>query len=638
MTELLHNPLFIAEGLIILLLWAHGLRVMRKTASPGVFAMVAVTGMILIQVLLSNLSALTFEFSGLIHTGIGVIMLFWLSYYSTKFSPALIWTIALVAASASIALIVAKMDLSVDLSALPPLFVWMIFIAFNYIGETSTRHQYDIVRVTRPILIVPPLIFFVLIFVLKYNHFIVTNLLQIVITMLPFSVINSYDRILEEEDVHQINRVNQNNEMILGIISDLGNMILDRDEARKVNEEILHAAQSSAQSDTSVLMLVEDAREKLIRVETAIGEFPIIPKLTLGKKESYTNPIYERDELYRIEPGVLEQAFFSGESIIPDHGRQHEAFTPYEETRSIHDLMICPIRVSGNIYGIFLMARTVENRKFSRNEFRHVQSFLDFASISIQNIQLFLEGQEKRRALSESEIAGEIQQLLLPRRIETQGSIQLSVQTQVAQGVHSDYYDSLVGPGGQAAVILCDVAGRGMLSILAMTMIRATFHLIGGSDRPAGSILNWINRAITRRIRLDRFANMVYLMYNEEKHVIQYAGAAHQPMVVYRLEDGLIEKISNSEPPIGIDPRNSYKTHEIHVDSGDIIILYTDGLIETQNTQGIQFGYKNLIRTIMNYHNLDADSLKSRIIGEVEGFQGLAEQYDDRSLLVIKIS
>ncbi len=636
MREILQNPVFLGNMLLLSLLGLYASTVSRDSRLPGIR-----TGYALLAVLFAQSVTIAFfdhnaVISWVFPSAMALLSVHWLGNFKQARSSVLRGFALLGLGGASLVLLLLPGTAPMVKLVLPAA-AWTVFGLLSRLASPADPSAEDISRKAAAAMTISALIIHGLIAFTALRLGRTPVFLPQLFVLIPVLLLRLYDQHRRDEDTEHISQLNFDLETIQGIISKLGQLVLDGDQARQINKEILDAAAINAGADASALMLVEDARQFIMRVEAVRGEFPVITEFTVAGKSQRNSEVYEADDIYRIADGPLKDVFLSGQTVQKDgHGGSHDGdFTGHP---LINSLMLCPILVSGKVYGIFLLARSRQLRRFSPKDYKAIRSFMDFASISIQNIQLFLESHETRKALSEAELAGEMQRLLMPKKIPSAEGLQISASTQAVEGIHSDYYDAVNGAAGTSAVILCDVAGRGMPSVLVMSMIRATFQLIAGSDRDAGSVLNWINRAVTRRIRLDRFANLIYLGFDAEKRELDYAGAAHQTVVIYRMEEGIIQTLRSEAPPIGIDPRSAYESKKVPVESGDIILLYTDGLIETRNSQGIQFGYKNLVRCLISHHSLDAESIRNYLLEEVSGFQQDAEQFDDRSLVVVKIA
>lgn len=625
MKELIQNPGFFAELTLSVILLIYSLRIHRKAGKKDL-TLTGAAAVLIVGVFIRGLSPSPERILPFIGLGVMAGVIFWAREYTRQAPRAILWLLVIAGMTGMLVLNLADFvsgSISTG-SSIILLLLWAVLAGILLLGALSRETIAPVISRSRLLLLIAPPILWLPTLFWGWEDPMLRELLPAALPILPFALLFTTHRSLEDENRFTQYQLKENLEMIFSIIRNLGNMMISDLQAREINTQILSAAVRSARAESGVLLLVEDAGEKLMKIEASEGDNPLTPELEGVRPVRVQEDEHGTQEHYKIPAGIVAEVLQSGVSRT-------------QRSNSSGDRIFAPLVLSRKVYGLMVIARPIHPGGFTPLDLQHLDSFIQFSSITIQNIQMFLEGHERRRIHSESEISGEIQNMLIPRKFRGDKTIQVVGKLEPAAGVHSDYLDVISGDGQNPSMILCDIAGRGMASSMVMTMIRATFHLIGGSGRNAGSILSWINRAVTRRIRLDRFANMIYLSYNPEKSVLEYAGAAHQPIFVYRLEAGSIERLESSDPPIGIDPRTQYKTRKIHVESGDILLLYTDGVIETRNPQGVQFGYKNLGRSLLANNHLDAQGLCDNLVEELNGFQGKAAQDDDRSIMAVKI-
>ena len=170
-------------------------------------------------------------------------------------------------------------------------------------------------------------------------------------------------------------------------------------------------------------------------------------------------------------------------------------------------LAAVPLVVRGRVLGVLSVLKRAENQLFEERDFQHLTTLAEYASITIDNLYTYMEVLEKREFEREVDIAAQIQQKLLPARLPELETASLAVYTLPAKGVSGDYYDVIRVEKDKLAMVVCDVAGKGIPAAMVMVMIRSILHLIVSPQRDAAATLNLINHGITGRIDLDHFAN-----------------------------------------------------------------------------------------------------------------------------------
>jgi sigma-B regulation protein RsbU (phosphoserine phosphatase) len=288
------------------------------------------------------------------------------------------------------------------------------------------------------------------------------------------------------------------------------------------------------------------------------------------------------------------------------------------------------------VLGVLSILKRAENQVFSDREFEHIKTFADYASITLDSLLTYLEVLEKREMDREVWIAADIQQKLLPGKMPELKNAALSLYSLPARGVSGDYYDIFKLDADKVALIIGDVAGKGIPAALVMVMIRSILHLIVSSQREAASILSWVNRGITGRIDIDHFATLSYLVFDQEKREIVYANAAHHPLLVYKSRQGKLVEVDTPGLPIGIERSTVYKQKRFPVEKGDLLLLYTDGVVEAMNQGGEQYTMGRLRRVVEKNSVLPAEELLDFIKDDLRDFVGPARQHDDQTMLLMK--
>ena len=236
-----------------------------------------------------------------------------------------------------------------------------------------------------------------------------------------------------------------------------------------------------------------------------------------------------------------------------------------------------------------------------------------------------------------AEIAAEIQNTLQPKRLPDLPEVGFGFFFQPTKGICGDYCDVILARRDRIALIMADVAGKGMLSSMVMISLRAILHLVTNTTKDAATILDWVNKGITGKINVDHYATLTYVSYSADTHELEYANAGHQPMLLWRSAEKKIERIHQNSDPIGVERTSAYSEIKLTVEPGDIIILYTDGLVEALNAEGVQYGVGGLSKVVAENEDAPAKDIAAAVKHDLKNFLGSATMHDDQSLLVMKI-
>ncbi|MFA6507126.1 MAG: PP2C family protein-serine/threonine phosphatase, partial [Treponemataceae bacterium] len=226
---------------------------------------------------------------------------------------------------------------------------------------------------------------------------------------------------------------------------------------------------------------------------------------------------------------------------------------------------------------------------------------------------------------------------LQPKRVLDAASATFGSFSAPARGVSSDYYDVIPVRRDRIYLVMGDVAGKGVPASLIMVMIRAILHLLVGAAKDTATILNWINRGITGKIELDHFATLQILVLDPTTGKCEYANAGHRPPIIWRKSTGIVQHIDTKSVPIGVEKSNEYTASTLTLEDGDILLMYTDGVVEAVDPAGRQYGMTGLNAILEKHNDLSSKEIANMVREDVHTFIGNARQHDDQTLLTVKV-
>jgi len=246
---------------------------------------------------------------------------------------------------------------------------------------------------------------------------------------------------------------------------------------------------------------------------------------------------------------------------------------------------------------------------------------------------------EKEKLEQELETARKIQAVLLPKENPVVEGFQITAFYQSAKEVGGDYYDFLWVNKKSLGIGVADVSGKSVPGALVMVMTRSILRS-QAQITDAAETLRRTNALLFKDIKRGMFVTMFYAVVDVAKKTLNCANAGHNPLVLCHA-DGAVELINAPGIALGLDSGERFdsklKSNEIALKSGDVFLLYTDGVTEAMNTKEEEFTEERLAQVLANNVKLSAKEISANIIGELMAFTNGAPQHDDITLLTIKI-
>ena len=248
------------------------------------------------------------------------------------------------------------------------------------------------------------------------------------------------------------------------------------------------------------------------------------------------------------------------------------------------------------------------------------------------------------------EAAAAIQKKLLPDQAPSFDEFDIANLLQSSTSVSGDFYDFILLSETQVGIVLGDVKGNGIPAALLMVMIRTALRLLcHDSDTPA-AILKRINDLVAHDTEADLFATMIYGILDVETYTFTYANGGHCYPFHYNNRKG-IDELKTGGMLIGAFEEATFTYGTCHLEPGDTIVFYTDGITETeaaedetadvsthweQDTSALFYGGDRLAACLSENSELSASALCEAILSDLAEFSGSTQTRDDRALIVIK--
>jgi sigma-B regulation protein RsbU (phosphoserine phosphatase) len=281
---------------------------------------------------------------------------------------------------------------------------------------------------------------------------------------------------------------------------------------------------------------------------------------------------------------------------------------------------------------------------------RHLQLVADLTGVGLETATLQEDSRRHESLDRQLSIGAEIQAQLLPDRCPVIEGVELAARCRPAFQVGGDYYDFIPtrpeGPPRKRdrdrwALVMGDVMGKGVPAGLLMTLLRGMLRAEVLSGLPPDRILHDLNHLAQEDLaQSHRFVTLFYSDYDPRSRLLRYANAAHNPPLLWRRQQGRVERLDAPGLLIGLQSEVDYACRQVRLEAGDVVLYYTDGVTEATGFSGERFDEERLVRA---FHGAcvmagGAQGILDQLFARLDRFLGADRQLeDDASLVVLKV-
>ncbi len=263
-----------------------------------------------------------------------------------------------------------------------------------------------------------------------------------------------------------------------------------------------------------------------------------------------------------------------------------------------------------------------------------------------ENLERLLKvAKEKERLQADLEIASEVQRELYPRTVPHLDSLTLRALCHPARTVSGDFYDYQMLAPGKIALLLGDVAGKGISAALLMATIQSSFRALIREcmDRSkteadycwsTARLVTRLNEQVYATSSPEKYATLFLAIYDESDGILEYTNAGHLPPVLIR--GSQIEHLAVDGTVVGAFARVPYGASRLQMQKDDLLIAYTDGVSEPENEYEEMFGEERLIELVQQQFHRGDEEIMQSVVDAVQKWTGTPEMQDDLTLLIVR--
>ncbi len=475
---------------------------------------------------------------------------------------------------------------------------------------------------------------------------IVTAVLFLTILVAAFVVWRNWRRCLAQMDAFQLEDQERasRRRRVFEVLHTLGDAILEGKPDSTIHRLICEGAVNVVEAQGAVIYLLDETGKSLVPRHCTKNCPPLIALPERIISQAQTNPATLPSflRLHSIAPGegALGEVFTTQSEANIDDLLHHPKFNGESNPFQKHiKVLIAPLRYGKRALGV-MAAANAGGIKFSQHALEMFVALAEQCGFALGSAQAHKEASAKKSIEAELRNASEIQQILLPANAPEMSSFEIAGHNVPAKLVSGDYYDFFRVNASHIGIAIADVCGKGIPAALITAMCRSVLRANARENLSPAAVLAAVNRNLFPDIRQDMFITAAYIVAAADTGTITLARAGHTTPYLWRKESGAVEEISVSGLAIGIDKGEVFeratKDVSVTMHSGDVLLLYTDGVNEATDHKDLLFGEDRIKQVLAETAPQGPKSVVDAISRAVETFMGGEQQSDDITLVAMR--
>lgn len=403
-------------------------------------------------------------------------------------------------------------------------------------------------------------------------------------------------------------------------------------DARQILEDLAEKTRTSTGREQLASLLENHIQEALHPVSLAMYLEVSDGRLQLVRANSSQGTLEISTEL----PPLVELA---------KRGQPWEV--PPNSEKSISTLMTpkpeCLVPIlgphEGQLQGLLVLGPRLSEETYSREDKRLLASVASQTAGALRSISLAERIAEQlqieRRVARDMEIAKQVQARLFPQKLPSLHNLEYAGRCIQARQVGGDYYDFLSLGAGRIGIVLADIAGKGIPGALLMANLQADVRsqcAIASQDLP--QFLKSVNQSFFESTDEGSYATLFFGDYHDSTRRLRFANCGHNPPFLVRC-NGTAERLAATATVFGLFEKWESSICDVQIAAGDVLVVYTDGITEANNSAGEEFGESRLLDTIRANLNLPVPLILDAVLAAALEFSH-GEQGDDLTLVVAR--
>jgi sigma-B regulation protein RsbU (phosphoserine phosphatase) len=412
-------------------------------------------------------------------------------------------------------------------------------------------------------------------------------------------------------------------------------------------ERVVHAAILSTGALSACIF---ERQDELIRGVAVEGLFPPhrpLPSSSRVKITTRAKFIEQilKSEVFKVGEGLVGAAAQTGEGILIENALEDPRVIKHEySSLEVRSVIVVPILFRERNIGVLAIVNPSDGGSFGETDFSLAKSLAEQAGLAIHNLDLMASQIEKNKLDSDLGLAHEIQSMLLPREFPALSELQMGTIYKPAQKVGGDLYDVFQIDESRVGIAIADVSGKGIPASLLMAICQSNLRHFARHEESPACVLRELNEVMFAEMRPEMFITVTYAVIDIARNQLVFARGGHElPILIHAGEGNSQARFAFLESEgmaLGMVPNEIFDTAIqdciVPFGEGDILTLYTDGVTEAVNSDGVEFGNNRLAEVVRTLRGREPEALVQGILDRIALFSGNAKQADDFTVVVAK--
>src|SRR5216117_1998912 len=433
--------------------------------------------------------------------------------------------------------------------------------------------------------------------------------------------------------------------LVFDFLHGLGEAFRETIRPQELHRLIVEGGTRILDAHGGALYVVDRTGGKLVPAFISKGCPPLVdvPEDILQQAAATPIALESYLRLHSIVPGegIIGRVWQTGQSVcLNEFSEAPELAKLRGSAFGISSIVAAALRYGNQDLGVLVLANSPMGAPFSQADFVVFKSIAEQSAFALYNAIIYSMANEKKRLDHDLEIARDIQRILLPSEAPAIDGFQISGINVPARQVSGDYFDYIQVDDERLGVAIADVSGKGVPASLIMAICRSVLRAEAALNPSPADVLRKVNRQLYPDIKEDIFISMAYVILDHKNNHVTLSRGGHDAPLLYRAATGEVEVLKPPGMALGIDSGDVFDriTGDLSVplERDDCLVLYTDGVTETLNSEGDEFGVDRMMQSVRASASDGAQAIVKRIIEDVREFTGSVPQNDDITLIAIR--